>query len=1515
MSDYAVGFTYLVGDRLVTSNHVHPPSAYFKTFLNGNGTEPFTITEMLYQQGTKTVYVTCSGHRSFQVPAMGRYSDYIDLSSFQLIQEGGEIPETIYLNYTISGYVPVDTGGNPIVHTGTETEEESSYDEPYPPGYDPDPPVAPPAATPVDPTGASQLIVLNFEDGQGSTTFLEEAQGLIPLLAIGYSVDETWSQFGSGSLSADYGYLLYFSDTPAGNEFTFHCFLKREEDSLAHGMISVDGYVPDKTPDSGISVIYDENGNTVVLMEQFTYLSRYATADRKEFEVEQNIIGDESIHLAIVVKGTSVKVYFDGQLHVSHTMEVPFVEINAITFINDGGKFNVDAVEFTATEKWSADFEVPTTPPSGSNIAVSNTAVQGELLFDAEFEGTFKDSVKGLLPISNNGVSLTTDWSQFGSGSAAFAYSGSGTLSYNFTGEDGSTDIKDTTYDSLVPTIYLGAPGATCSIKSNKLCIDTSNCSGSGQMSLTQKRLDMPCPLEITYTFSVTGWSGNGCSIGVQGVRSDGTSTNILDCTVRRSWQQVDTHTGYRSYDAGETTIITDSGFVFTPGENVQVTDNTLGDEFAVARYMIGTVVSCVGNTLVVNLTSGYLGFVASGVDIAHMRYNGITLSAAGCVDSIPSMMKNDYGYLLTDGVDYNFKLVLTGTSHRLYINGTLIYTLDIDYPAYKDAIVTSLRIQAPANPEDTAVYYFDNLSMVSSNTDPYVPTDLVYPKISLAQYNTFSLSYWYHYRSYTFHILHSYDGNDVYTFMQGNFYGSEPMDIADARESFGNFDIALYKDILIDDKETTYIDSIQLIGKYFETSDFTPPNSPYETEKTPGRQLLETTVATNAGTITVDSSLIEDGCVIIIDDVIYTFVESFTGADNELLIGLDSESTALYMVDVFNDTAGALLTATAGGNVVAIEYLSEKKIGWSTTCSGIELSELTLEVEYKILKANTLPAFKSTGYSCDSGFGGVFPALTSSGMCTQEEFVLSYRNKLPAFKSTGKSYLDDISGQSTAEKQMAHLLCNNGWMANYASKVAIFEGDKDDTVLVLTTYVATHITYTVDPDGGDTWKDPQKTLVDGYGDCEDGAFLLFSLIVNSGIPPSQVRVYMGTLNGEGHAWVAYLRQSDSKWVILDWTVGIYWIYINSLNQLPKAYEEDYFLYTGTSYISCSEYVTLSNVQKYINSIFGAYTENLNYPAYEVTGKTDHHSGTYRGEYGFDYFTYPKYSINGYFGATTYSDKSYQKLDYPKYLIKGTGYGNVIGIHVALNYPKYGVTGKVISGNLFYTESNNLAYPKYAISSTAYVVASMNGALTYPRYVINSHISAILAADADAATYDGTEPNTSIRMNTSNFAVTRYSGFHFNSMCNYMNEIIMANSNGIFRHTGNADLGANIDAYFQLPSTDFGLFKQKSYRKVYVEGYSEGELEVTTVVGDSYKSKLRIDSFGRLSETQYVFERQRDDRGNLIGLRISNNNGKYFMINSIYATLILSSHLPTGYTGLGRSKFDYANYEVSASAS
>jgi hypothetical protein len=75
-------------------------------------------------------------------------------------------------------------------------------------------------------------------------------------------------------------------------------------------------------------------------------------------------------------------------------------------------------------------------------------------------------------------------------------------------------------------------------------------------------------------------------------------------------------------------------------------------------------------------------------------------------------------------------------------------------------------------------------------------------------------------------------------------------------------------------------------------------------------------------------------------------------------------------------------------------------------------------------------------------------------------------------------------------------------------------------------------------------WQFPFETLQSGIGDCEDGAILMASLMIQTGIPAYRVKMCAGyvqespTAPQGGHAYCIYLADlsgGGQNWVVMDW--------------------------------------------------------------------------------------------------------------------------------------------------------------------------------------------------------------------------------------------------------------------------------------------------------------------------------------------------------------------------------------------
>lgn len=96
-----------------------------------------------------------------------------------------------------------------------------------------------------------------------------------------------------------------------------------------------------------------------------------------------------------------------------------------------------------------------------------------------------------------------------------------------------------------------------------------------------------------------------------------------------------------------------------------------------------------------------------------------------------------------------------------------------------------------------------------------------------------------------------------------------------------------------------------------------------------------------------------------------------------------------------------------------------------------------------------------------------------------------------------------------------------------------------ENSVTTALEYVNQNITYISDKKQHgllEYWSLPKETLESGYGDCEDHAFLLSSLLLALDLPSDTVRATLGSKDGIGHAWVEVLL--NDEWFVLEGARG-----------------------------------------------------------------------------------------------------------------------------------------------------------------------------------------------------------------------------------------------------------------------------------------------------------------------------------------------------------------------------------------
>lgn len=125
-------------------------------------------------------------------------------------------------------------------------------------------------------------------------------------------------------------------------------------------------------------------------------------------------------------------------------------------------------------------------------------------------------------------------------------------------------------------------------------------------------------------------------------------------------------------------------------------------------------------------------------------------------------------------------------------------------------------------------------------------------------------------------------------------------------------------------------------------------------------------------------------------------------------------------------------------------------------------------------------------------------------------------------------------------------------WIQTQKKRITTKYKNHDSIAIECLKTVKGFVTYT-----GDTtmwkmlehWNEYHQTIMLKRGDCEDGAILLFVLMLECGIPSNRMLIFAGNVVGGGHAWLGYMpTEYPSEWVFLDWC---YWYTNGGVGKRP----------------------------------------------------------------------------------------------------------------------------------------------------------------------------------------------------------------------------------------------------------------------------------------------------------------------------------------------------------------------------
>lgn len=149
-----------------------------------------------------------------------------------------------------------------------------------------------------------------------------------------------------------------------------------------------------------------------------------------------------------------------------------------------------------------------------------------------------------------------------------------------------------------------------------------------------------------------------------------------------------------------------------------------------------------------------------------------------------------------------------------------------------------------------------------------------------------------------------------------------------------------------------------------------------------------------------------------------------------------------------------------------------------------------------------------------------------------------------------------------------------------------------------------------------------------------------------------------------------------------------------------------------------------------------------------------------------------------------------------------------------------------------------------------------------------------------------------LSINLSNMAVVQYCDYDFNSFCKIAGKYYGSNENGIFLLDGDDDAGTGIDAFAELPLSDFGISNMKRIRAVYVGGEANGGLTLTLKDDENNSRTYVLNLTSGNKQSSGKVNVGRDGLSRYWQTRIDNIGGAYFAIDAIEVLAIILGRKP-----------------------
>ena len=151
------------------------------------------------------------------------------------------------------------------------------------------------------------------------------------------------------------------------------------------------------------------------------------------------------------------------------------------------------------------------------------------------------------------------------------------------------------------------------------------------------------------------------------------------------------------------------------------------------------------------------------------------------------------------------------------------------------------------------------------------------------------------------------------------------------------------------------------------------------------------------------------------------------------------------------------------------------------------------------------------------------------------------------------------------------------------------------------------------------------------------------------------------------------------------------------------------------------------------------------------------------------------------------------------------------------------------------------------------------------------------------------ESRLTIGINLKRNASFQWTNFNFNSMAVVNGVPIAANEDGLYSlFDADDDDGTNIDAFFELATTDFGTIDTKRVRFMYFTSEASGDLKVvlTADEDDSKEFLVKARKIGQAQHRNYRVNGRRDIKGTHLMFRVENTKGCDFSVDTIEVALM-----------------------------